>query len=189
MKFHIKFIVSTLAFLCYAKQSLGQHTTDKETLAVLSFLIRDNGNLFLLPKLETDVFASIRSGLSRDTYIGRFTINNVPYVDTLRLTEGEKDSIQQSLHAVQHFHWTQKKMRKYGLSNFKLVDTCQPTPKDNSGTAVYQIMKPIFLRNHTISLVYYEYKCGGLCGHGELSILIKKDGKWDYWDDIFVIVD
>jgi hypothetical protein len=48
----------------------------------------------------------------------------------------------------------------------------------------YTIGMPVFLRNHTYCLFYYDYSCGGLCGYGDFAIYKKENGKWTYWGRI-----
>ena len=35
-----------------------------------------------------------------------------------------------------------------------------------------------FNADKTVAAVYFGYHCGGLCGHGAIGVLQKKDGKW-----------
>lgn len=48
----------------------------------------------------------------------------------------------------------------------------------------YTFSVPIFFRNDTYCLFYYDYGCGDLCGYGELAIYKKENNIWTYWGRI-----
>jgi hypothetical protein len=47
--------------------------------------------------------------------------------------------------------------------------------------AIFTITNPVFLRNDTVCLFYFDQTCGDLCGSGDFAIYKKLDGKWVYW--------
>jgi hypothetical protein len=174
-----------VTFLLVTFLSFAQNQADGDASDVFSFLIQDKRNVFLLPRFDTAVFNTIQSVLSKKQYIRRVTIDGKLNIDTINFSDNERLYIEKSLLSLKAYSWTSKNIKENGLSHFTLIDTTKAVRKNDFDYVIYQIMKPIFLRNNSICLVYYEYACGGLCGHGELSILIKKDGKWNYWENIF----
>lgn len=46
---------------------------------------------------------------------------------------------------------------------------------------IYSFTVPIFFRNDTYCLFYYDYGCGNLCGEGQVAIYKKVKGKWVKW--------
>lgn len=46
---------------------------------------------------------------------------------------------------------------------------------------IYSFTVPVFFRNDTYCLFYYDYGCGNLCGEGQVAIYKKVKGKWVKW--------
>jgi len=106
--------------------------------------------------------------------------------DSLVLTEQEKKFIKSSLKKTKRFSWSKKEMAANGLSMHALADK-QPLPDPNNPGAhhyVYQIAKPVFLRNNTICVLIYQYNCGPLCGEGACYILKKESAGWIKWGSL-----
>ncbi len=181
----------TIKFICFfficSLSCVGQDKTDTETAKVFSFLINDKRNPLLSPQLDSFSLKGIYDGLLSNRFIKRTTIKGVLHLDTLTLTNDERDFIDSVMKTLGRTKWTSEKMIRKGLSNFKLTDKNESNKVGNVNAFVYQIMEPIFIRDKSICFVFYEYACGGLCGHGELSILIKKNGRWHYWENIYSI--
>lgn len=179
---NLKFI----PFILLCSLSLfGQDKGGTEAANVFSFLINDKTKVFLSPQIDTFSWKSIKNGLSENYFMRRITLNDTLHVDTLTLSKHEVKYLDSSLTYLASYNWTQKDMKQSALSNFTLTDITKVKRIAEHNYTVYQIMKPIFIRNETMCFVYYDYACGGLCGHGELSILIKENGKWRHWWNIF----
>ena len=43
----------------------------------------------------------------------------------------------------------------------------------------HEFSLPVFFENYSICIFYQANNCGGLCGHGKISIYKKRDGIWD----------
>jgi hypothetical protein len=46
------------------------------------------------------------------------------------------------------------------------------------GSSFYSFSMPVFLRDYTYCIFYYDVKCGWLCGDGHMTLYKKEDGKW-----------
>jgi hypothetical protein len=53
-------------------------------------------------------------------------------------------------------------------------------------TRLYEFSFPIFLRNYSICIFYYQYSCGNWCGLGKLALYKKNKKKWSRIGDYFV---
>ncbi|RZK03030.1 MAG: hypothetical protein EOO46_18150 [Flavobacterium sp.] len=163
----------------------GQDRIDIETSKVFSVLITDKRQVFLSPQIDTFLLKEIQKELSKRYFIRRVTTDGALHVDTLSLSNNERKYIDSFLTGLASYTWTNEEMKQNGLTRFILFDKTETKRIPDFDFIVYQIAKPIFLRSNTIAFTYYDYACGGLCGHGELSIFIKKDGKWQNWWTIF----
>ena len=182
-----KFKILTLILLC-SNSLFGQMKMSPGANDIFACLIKDKRQVFLLASINPYCYKKIREGLSSNQFIRRITRNDTLYIDTLRISKDERAYIDNVLDSLQFYAWTNANMKLAGLSYFSLVDTTQKRKNPEFNYIVYQIMPPLLIRRNTICFTYYDYSCGALCGQGELSILIKKEGKWQRWWTIYGFV-
>lgn len=106
--------------------------------------------------------------------------------DTINFSKSELDQILKEAKNPQIKEW-----KDSYFENGKVInnDTIKDIFKENSnkgwsyfykkfGDGIKTISAPIFLRNYNYCLIYFEYDCGKLCGHGSLNLFKKENGKW-----------
>ncbi|MFT3705777.1 MAG: hypothetical protein QM802_25635 [Agriterribacter sp.] len=179
------FIVLLIIPLLCSTAALSQTKSVVDERDVFNFLIRTKRNAFLAPQVNNFTFHKIQTGLSENQFISRITRNDTLFIDTLKISKEERRTIDSSLSSQFAYRWSIEDMKQSSLSRFDLIDTTKPKTFPEFNYIVYQIAKPIFIRNNTIAFAYYDYACGSLCGHGELIILKKKNDKWQWWWTIF----
>lgn len=167
--------------------AIGQGGTATETEKVFSYLLSKKNGAFLSMGIDTSSFNAIHAELAKNHFIRRITKDGTLHIDTLSLSGKERKYLDSALANLAAHPWTTEEMNRNGLAWLTLIDEGGTTRNPDFNFVVYNIMKPVFLRNHTIAFVYYYYTCGSLCGHGALSILIKRDGNWQTWWTIFNI--
>lgn len=176
-----------LAALLYSCPGHGQEINDSETADVYSCLITDKREVYLRPQMGEHILNEVYQHLAKRQFFKRVTIDGVLHADTLALTKQERRFILEAVKAQATKRWTKERMEAKGLSRFQLIDSSATVRWPESDYIVYEVMEPVFIRNYTVCFAYYDYACGGLCGFGELSIWVKKEGKWVRWQDVFVI--
>jgi hypothetical protein len=74
------------------------------------------------------------------------------------------------------------KNNKKGWAKGKLKDAefIESENRDKYGTAIYSFSKPVFLRNNTICIFYYDGN-----ENGRLVTYIKINGEWKYYSGFF----
>jgi len=142
--------------------------------------------LIYLDYMDESTIDNLISSLDRDT------IEVLHSSDYIVLTQEEKKAIIDSL--------TSLKMNKLNLDrypNTKVIssDTLNYIFSNLSngwsifyqkyGEGYYSFSKPIFLRNNTLCLFYYDYNCGDLCGKGNFSVYKKTWLGWKYYALIY----
>ncbi len=48
----------------------------------------------------------------------------------------------------------------------------------------YSIVPPIFFQNNQYCILSFSYSCGGLCGHGQITIYSKTEKGWVNWNSL-----
>ncbi|GCC50951.1 hypothetical protein SanaruYs_11700 [Chryseotalea sanaruensis] len=112
------------------------------------------------------------------------------------LTEAEKHQIINQIDSTAHL----KRLAKTGLIKLipkKEIDSLDrefaKLPIDFSKTygyySLYSLRKPIFLRDNSLCVFYYNYRCGDLCGAMEFAIYKRDEStKWKKWIIIYMSV-
>ena len=54
------------------------------------------------------------------------------------------------------------------------------------GKNLNSFSRPIFLRNNSICFFYSSNSCGSLCGSGGLSVYVKENGIWYFYDSVYM---
>ena len=57
--------------------------------------------------------------------------------------------------------------------------------EEEFGNGIVDMSYPCFLRNNTICLFYWGLHCGMTCGHGTLSVYVKRDGRWKEFTSLY----
>jgi hypothetical protein len=112
--------------------------------------------------------------------------------DSLVITTKERQYITTQIDKMGSSVWG-----KNELANFKMItaDTVNAifanrkrdgwAEMQKRGVArIYNFSGPIFLRNDTFCLFYYGYSCGWRCGHGEVAVYKKVNGRWEHWSTL-----
>lgn len=134
----------------------------------------------LLKRANKGYIQSVQAELLQHPVVESWADGRTP--DTLILTEKEKAQLKHDLKAIQRFSWSKKQMAASGLSMHTLVNEApMPDPQHIDHNRIYEIAKPVFLRNNTICILIYQYNCGPLCGEGAGLILKKQGGQWVAW--------
>lgn len=153
--------------------SLYCHAQNNEHAKVLSILLPHPYKANLEPKISDYIYNEICSRLTAKKFEKQVWYGNKLVIDPLIPTPAETAFIDSSLSAFYQRSWTREELDTLGLSAFNL--------SNQTDSYLFTTIPPIFLRDNTICFAYYEYKCGFLCGHGELVILKKENGEWQRW--------
>ncbi len=137
----------------------------------------------------------VNPGLSKHlkTFLNKDTVRNHHYdpdpENYLVLNEADRNEIIRQLDEMGSFQWPKKVLKHAeripAADAQNLLSARFPGSWDvfyeQYGKNLYQFSKPIFFRNHTLSLFYYDARCGILCGKGHVAIYRLKFGKWEKW--------
>jgi hypothetical protein len=136
-------------------------------------------------KLDKHTVQEIKKELDQDTIYNDVVFNlNKTHASMLALNKDERKYIIEAVTNLTGHTWDRNL-----LKNASLVerDTIQQlldkkggwdTFHKNSAPGFYEFSKPIFIRNNAMCIFYIAYRCGGLCGNGNLAIYIKRNGIW-----------
>jgi hypothetical protein len=141
----------------------------------------------LRPSIDSYYVNEINKYLSQNSFHRTITYveTGKTISDTLCLTKNERLYIDSCIQTCLVFKWTDLEKDKCGLDKFNLIKSDQSKKLADFDYVVYNIAKPIFIRQNSICFFFYDYACGSLCGHGELAILTKQNNKWVIWRTIF----
>ena len=98
--------------------------------------------------------------------------------DSLQLTHGEMHDLNRQIKALRHFIWTQATAKWINLNQLTLITPDSASALSMNDDIKYCIVPPLFFHHGEYCLFYYDYACGGLCGHGELMIYQRSGTKW-----------
>lgn len=114
-------------------------------------------------------------------------------VDSFFFTAAEKTKIDQEL-GQQELGVSWPDQLAYNIKDI-LLDTVNYIFQDHKkgwkyfhkyyGRGFYSLIKPVFLRNATYCLFYYEYRCGSECSEGVLAMYRKEKGIWKHYITIY----
>ena len=178
--YFMKYLSSLILFLLSAFVSFGQ---TNEKINEMNYFINTiidffKADRYLLPDSNNIFLSSNAPGYFRDYILTTDTlkdINNKKPSDYFILTNEEKNQI-----LVDTMKWTKLSQKMFQLDNIKLVS--KDTVKNRYDPS-YLIYKPIFLRDNTVCLFYYDFICS-LCGHGTFWLYKKTKKSWEPWIEI-----
>jgi len=101
--------------------------------------------------------------------------------DTLTITNSERETLDSLLSVSEKYKWTEEDIKNYGLPNMSITNKTTYDKGSQIKENVYEVMRPIFLRNNTICFTFYMIYCPGTCSLGAITIhknqiIVGKDG-------------
>lgn len=193
----IKFISACI----FCLMCLPGHSQLDETLSdIFKLTIKQKKRIILLPTIDDFYLKQIKTAVLSDTILMNeesfFIIDNViiddrkkyaiPKNDTLILDKSEKAYINSCIASAANFCWNKKALKRLGLSNINLLDTIKARNlKPGRKKVLYTLLPPILIRNNSVCLFFYGYRCGRLCGYGDFSLWRKINYDWIYWWNFF----
>ncbi|GAB2815891.1 hypothetical protein [Ferruginibacter profundus] len=178
------FILLSLTFVAHSKaQSPAISQTD---IDLVNFAIKDKRHgIFLISEMTEYNLAEIKKFVDKGFFVLRLVDNNNKDVsDTVKLTSQDADSMYQKLHSLKTFKWTTEVAKKINLDHLSIIGPDTSSTVQPEYAIKYQIVPPIFFNNQTYGILCYSYSCGGLCGHGQITIYKKVSGAWQRWNNL-----
>lgn len=96
----------------------------------------------------------------------------------------ERKEIDKQIGDMSSFRWTEAELRKYGLTNFTLESDTTNMLYATADHLIFELSKPIFIRNKSICFVYIYYRCGHICAKLWITALKKEGNTWKRWWDL-----
>lgn len=168
------------AFLTFSARAQN----DQASVDFIKAVVHSDQKIIYADSVGNYVISYIKEGLNRP--VTSYSQKKKTERQFWPFTRKEKEYINKELSRMQKFTWKDSL-----LSGSLLVkqDTINAIfSKDvfsgwgyfntHFGHGFYNLSKPIFLRNRTMCIFYKGYSCGHLCGEGDLTIYVKKKGKW-----------
>jgi uncharacterized protein YjcR len=164
-------------------------------------MLRSKATPIVLKEMHS-IIQNIDSTIKKNNMLGSKAMPIVPKQKHSRMLPIVEDSLTFSEQEIAHAYKEIAKVSKHkwdnGLfENSKLIptDTVKKVFADRKLLGwqymyskginkIYSFGMPVFLRNDTYCLFYYDYGCDYLCGYGEFAIYKKDNGKWTYWGRI-----
>jgi hypothetical protein len=174
---------------CHAQENNGN-----EIPKIFSLLIEEHKNVqnLLASKIDASSYKILCERLSefRPVYNNSRTYDEKGrlHFDSLTLTPEEKLYIDSAMKAVGQKTWTRETLNSMGLSKYKLIKEERFPKLRQLDYTWFLITEPVFIRNNSICIVYFDYNCGSGCGHGGLYILRKRNEEWQYWIKLFYVL-
>lgn len=111
--------------------------------------------------------------------------SNGIWKDTTILSREELDYIKHQDENPQIQKWTSKILPGVRILKRSTIEDAFKDPGEwdyfhkHIGKSFSTISAPIFLRDYSYCIFYFDNHCGGLCGHGELNLYKKVNDKWE----------
>ncbi len=107
--------------------------------------------------------------------------NDKDISDTIKLTKKDKDSIYLKLNKLKEFKWTSTDAKKLNLDRIEVIKFDSSRSSSLEYAIKYHIVPPIYFHDNNYCLLNFSYSCGGLCGHGQITIYKKTVDGWKRW--------
>ncbi len=182
-------LVFFLIFSIHVLKAQCDSTSDvKEVFAALKidddlpFLLTTP--IYLKTEVDKESLAIIKDGLSRKYYSRQVKEGGRIIFDTLRLNDTERKELD-SLAKKQLKKWTTSNTLPCRIGReIKIYKKNSDPPGIKRST--YQIMEPIFLRNHTLAFIFYKREMP--YNYSEFTLLTKNSNKWELWNKIIITI-
>lgn len=140
--------------------------------------------IYLKAELDKESLAIIKDGLSREYYTRQIKKSGRIVFDTLRLNDIERRELD-SLVKGQFKKWTISNISPCRIGRDVKIYKKNSDPPGLKRTT-YQIMEPIFLRNHTLALIFYKREMP--YNYSEFTLVMKNSNKWELWNKIIITI-
>jgi hypothetical protein len=141
--------------------------------------------MYLKTDLDKESLTIIKDGISRRYYIRQLKENGRFVFDTLSLNDIERKELD-SLAIKQLRKWTNSNVLPCRIGRDVKVYKKNSDPPGIKRTT-YQIMEPIFLRNHTLAFIFYKREMP--YNYSEFTLLIKTLNKWEVWNKVIIKIE
>lgn len=178
------FVITILLF--YSSFLYAQMETSFKYTGAFEAAFTDKRKVLIQAEINDYTSEEIKTNLSKNVFTRTITysITNKTLTDSMVISALERRHIDSCVEDLRRFKWTLKELEKAGLSHF-IVEKDADNLQNDFNHIVYNIAKPIFIRDSSVCFFYYDYSCGSFCGHGELSLLKFENNKWVKWRTLY----
>lgn len=141
---------------------------------------------YLEARLDNESLGIIKQGISKAYYVRQRDEGDHIEFDTIRLAEAEKKLLSDLFTPLSGKIWTPKSISFCKIPGNEV--TLYRKDKETKGLCrtSYQVMEPMFLRDHTLAFAYYKRTCPDK--YAEFSLLTKEGNKWVLWYKIIIVI-
>lgn len=169
----IFFYISLLSFSIEAQTSIEQ-----EFISTI-FAKEKNQNIVYTDRIPKNEFETIIRKLKKNIIL-KIRRNDIEPDTKLKLTEQEITYISNEFECANNHNWSAQKLPQY---KFLSSDTIAKFPDKYSHLYFYNFTKPVFLRENTIVVFYYQSN-----DWGALRVYIKENNRWDKFYTLYTWV-
>ncbi len=158
-----------------------------EDYDLLNFAIKDRRYAIKLVAQMTEYnLMEIKKYIDRGVFYNRMVDENDNDIsDSIVLTKLDKKIIYRKLTDIKSFEWTNENAKKLNLDNIDVISYDTSISNNWTYAIKYHIVPPIYFgKEKQFCLLSFSYSCGGLCGHGQITIFQKTDKGWKRWNHL-----
>jgi hypothetical protein len=155
-----------LSFL-YSKSQDSKYIEFTKSFIHSVFEKKDQEQIFAYRSLDTTTISELKFFVNT-SILKNYHAKSNQVKDSLLLTVSEVEYINDHL-SNQNNEWITKSF----INSFDFKSEISKSYK-----TIYSFSNPIFIRNETICIFYYEFTCGRLCGESHFCVYRKQKNKW-----------
>jgi hypothetical protein len=177
-------LISILPFAFNAKsQTVSINQSD---IDFINYAVKDKRyRILLVSEMLEYNLNEIKKYVDRGFFIKRMSDENDKDIsDTIKLNTQDKDTIYLKLDKLKEFKWTSTDAQKLNLDRIEVIGFDSSRSDRLEYAIKYHIVPPIYFHNNTYCLLNFSYNCGGLCGHGQITIYKKTTDGWKRWNNL-----
>ncbi|HWK24103.1 MAG TPA: hypothetical protein VNS08_13820 [Ureibacillus sp.] len=182
---NLKLLILSLTFLATA----NAQTSNSLSQADIDFIngaVKDKRYAIkLVSEMIEYNLTEIKNYLERPFFIKRMVDENDKDIsDTIKLTKYDKAQMLKKLDSLKDFKWTQAVASKLNLDNISLISYDTSRSHNMAYAIKYHIVPPIYFDKGNYCILSFSYSCGGLCGHGQITVYKRTEAGWKRWNNL-----
>ncbi len=122
---------------------------------------------------------------ARQFFINRIEDENGKDIsDTIKLTKDDQAVLANQIENLKHFKWSLENSKNLNLPNLDIISLDSSVNSSMQYAIKYHIVPPLYFKDNNYCIFSFSYSCGGLCGHGQITIYKKTGNSWKRWNHL-----
>ena len=185
-------IMSRLILLIFSLTLFGVSNAQTSTslsqsdIDLINTAIKDKRHgIKLVAEMTEYDLSEIKRCIDRGIFFKRMVDENDKNIsDSIKLSQRDKKQLLNTLKLFQNFKWTDTVIKKLKLENISLISFDTSITNNLTYAIKYHIVPPLYFQNNKYCILSFSYSCGGLCGHGQITIYKMTEKGWTRWNHL-----